>query len=238
MLDASDLVRGGFGAPGGGFDLANTHASVLGVGGGVERPSQHAPTLRTRRLAPARISSAHRGRAKKRGKKTKTSQSSCLSPFYSSNEADAAAAFDHNNNRARCEERGRVFSLFTHRESPGGTLEWPKGASLSGHKQSVSWFPLLLLPIGRFLLRLTRICLLVNTGASARTPSGALMHPFQWCNGERSFSCFCRAFVLIKPRTEGDFSLAFSPGFFIFSLFLCFPTETGSIRAFGRVAST
>lgn len=38
-----------------------------------------------------------------------------------------------------------------------------------------------------FPLCLTNICLLVNTVAAARTPSGALMHPFQWCNGERSF---------------------------------------------------
>lgn len=36
--------------------------------------------------------------------------------------------------------------------------------------------------------------LLVNTNRipSARTPSGALMHPFQWCNGEQSFYVFVR----------------------------------------------
>lgn len=35
---------------------------------------------------------------------------------------------------------------------------------------------------------------MVNTNRipPARTPSGALMHPFQWCNGEQSFS-ICQA---------------------------------------------
>lgn len=44
------------------------------------------------------------------------------------------------------------------------------------------------LPLGRCLPPSAIRLLLVNTVASARTPSGALMHPFQWCNGERSFS--------------------------------------------------
>ena len=118
---------------------------------------------------------------------------------YSSRGADAAAAgSEYNNNRERCEERGCIFGLFTQRDSASETLVWLKAAFGS------AWIvpPVLLLPIGR-RLPLPGIHLLVNRVASARTPSGALMHPFQWCNGERSFSASAEPSRWWQPAQRG-----------------------------------